>query len=101
MLFRMAAIAAGVLLISASAFADTTDTNLQVFKDVQQQVNGYVYFTIFDNVEAEIADDGLVILTGSVTNPFKKRELVKRVARVDGVTHVEDAISLLPRIPVR
>ena len=36
-----------------------SDTNLQVFKDVQEQVNRSAYFTIFDNVEAAIQDDGV------------------------------------------
>ena len=96
MLFRVAAVAAVVLLGSASAFAETDEDNLQLFEEIQKQVNRYPYFTIFDNVEAAIEDDGVVILSGSVTMPFKKKELVKRVARVDGVTHVEDAIDVLP-----
>ena len=54
MLFRLAGMATVVLLGSASVFADNSDTNLQVFKDVQEQVNRSVYFTIFDNVEAAI-----------------------------------------------
>ena len=37
-----------------------------------------------------------MILSGRVTNPFKKRELVKRASRVDGVTHVVDDITVLP-----
>ena len=93
MLFRVAAVAAVVLLGSASAFAETGEDNVQLFKEIQKQVNRYTYFTIFDNVEAAIEDDGVVILSGSVTMPFKKKELVKRV---DGVAHVEDAIDVLP-----
>ena len=54
MLFRLAGMATVVLLGSASVFADNSDTNLQIFKDVQEQVNRSVYFTIFDNVEAAI-----------------------------------------------
>ena len=96
MLFRVAAVAAVVLLGSASAFAESGEDNLQLFKEIQKQVNRYAYFTIFDNVEAAIEDDGVVILSGSVTMPFKKKELVKRVERVDGVAHVEDAIDVLP-----
>ena len=96
MLFRAAAVAAVVLLGSASAFAATSEGNLQIFKEIQKQVNRYAYFTIFDDVEAAIEDDGVVILSGSVTMSFKKKEIVKRVARVEGVTHVEDAIDVLP-----
>ena len=96
MVFRSAAMATVVVLSAASVFANTSDTNLQVFKDVQEQVNRSAYFTIFDNVEAAIQDDGVVILSGRVTNPFKKREFAKRAARVDGVTHVVDEIAVLP-----
>ena len=95
MLFRVAAVAAVVLLGSASAFAETSEDKLQIFREIQKQVNSYAYFTIFDNVEVAIEDDGVVILSGSVTMPFKKKEIVKRVARVDGVTHVEDEIDVL------
>ena len=99
MLFRVAAVAAVVLLGSASTFAATGEANLQIFKEIQKQVNRYAYFTIFDNVEAAIDDDGVVTLSGSVTMPFKKKEIVKRVTRVDGVTHVEDAIDVLSVSP--
>ena len=96
MLFRGAAVAAVVLLGPVSAFADTPEDKLQILKEMQKQVNRYAYFTIFDNVEVAFEDDGVVILSGSVTMPFKKTEIVKRVARVEGVTHVEDAIDVLP-----
>ena len=96
MLFRLAAVAAVVLLSSASAFADTGDAKLQLFKDIQKQVNRYAYFTIFDDVEIGIEDDGVVFLTGNVTNTFKKGDIAKRVAKVDGVTHINNAIDVLP-----
>ena len=96
MLFRVAAVAAVVLVSSASAFADAGDDKLQLFKDIQAQVHRYTYFTIFDNVEAAIDDDGVVLLSGSVTRSFKKNDIVKRVAQVDGVTRVDDAIDVLP-----
>ena len=73
MLFRVAAVAAVVLLGSVSAFAETGEDNLQLFKEIQKQVNRYAYFTIFDNVEASIEDDGVVILSGSVTMPFRRK----------------------------
>ena len=94
MLFRLAAVVAVVLLGSSSAFAATGEDNLQIMKEIQKQVNRYAYFTIFDDVEATI-ENGVVMLSGNVMMPFKKKEIVKRVARVDGVTHVEDAIGVL------
>jgi hyperosmotically inducible periplasmic protein len=80
--------------LAGSAFAaDRTD--LQVFNDVAKQVNRYAYFTIFDSVHADV-DDGVVVLTGKVTMPYKASEIEKRVAKVSGVTLVRNKIEVLP-----
>ena len=55
----------------------------------------YPQFTIFDDVSAVVAD-GVVTLKGKVTMPFKKHDIEKRVAKVPGVTHVENRIGVLP-----
>ena len=70
-------------------------TTLTVLRDVERQVEHYVYFTIFDAVHATV-DDGVVTLTGKVTQPFKAEAIAKRVARVDGVTAVRNRITALP-----
>ena len=82
----------GVLVSAASA---QERKPLQVFNDVSNQVQRYAYFTIFDDVRASI-DNGVVTLAGRVTMPFKKQEIEKRVARVDGVTSVVNQIQVLP-----
>lgn len=81
-------------LLAATASAQERK-NLQVFNDIAKQVQRYVYFTIFDDVNASI-DHGVVTLTGRVTMPFKKDEIEKRVARVDGVDRVLNRIEVLP-----
>jgi hyperosmotically inducible protein len=40
--------------------------------------------------------DGVVTLTGKVTMPFKRDDIERRIARVDGVRSVKDQISVLP-----
>jgi hyperosmotically inducible protein len=40
--------------------------------------------------------DGVVTLTGKVTMPFKRDDIEKRIARVDGVRSVKDQIGVLP-----
>ena len=82
----------GVLASTASAQERKA---LQVFNDVSSQVQRYAYFTIFDDVSASI-DGGAVTLAGRVTMPFKKQEIEKRVARVEGVTSVVNQIRVLP-----
>ncbi len=69
--------------------------NFSVFKDVADQVNRYPNFTVFDDVAAGI-DNGVVTLTGHVTMPYKRDDLEKRVAKVDGVMSVQNKIEVLP-----
>jgi hyperosmotically inducible protein len=40
--------------------------------------------------------DGVVTLTGRVTMPYKRDDIAKRVAKVDGVRTVKDQITVLP-----
>ena len=40
--------------------------------------------------------DGVVTLTGKVTMPYKRNDIEKRVAKVDGVREVRDEITVLP-----
>jgi hyperosmotically inducible protein len=58
-------------------------------------VFSYPNLTIFDNIEATV-DGGVVTLTGKVTMPFKRTDLSKRVARIDGVQQVVNEIDVLP-----
>jgi osmotically-inducible protein OsmY len=75
--------------------ATTDRKDLQVFNDVAKSVNRYVHFTIFDDVNAKVVD-GVVTLTGRVTMPYKRDDIMKRVADVDGVREVRDNIQVLP-----
>jgi hyperosmotically inducible protein len=69
--------------------------DFQVAKDVATSVQRYVHFTIFDDINADVKD-GNVTLTGRVTMPYKKDDIEKRVAKVDGVHSVKDDITVLP-----
>jgi hyperosmotically inducible protein len=96
MLRKISGIAAVLLLSAAVASASAIDKkDLQVINDIQRSVNKYAYFTIFDDVNVAI-NNGVVTLTGAVTQPYKKDEIEKRVAKVDGVSKVQDHIAVLP-----
>ena len=94
MFARFLAAAAAVLVLSAPALA-ADNSNLQAFRNVQKQVLTYPHYTIFDSVNAQI-DNGVVTLTGKVTMPYKKNDIEKRVARIDGVHQVVNKITVLP-----
>ena len=83
------------LALAATATGTTDRKDLQLFKDVAKSVNRYTHFTIFDDVNAQVSD-GVVTLTGKVTMPYKRDDIMKRVADVTGVVEVRDNIEVLP-----
>ena len=91
-------IGASLLVLTAltvPAWAQEARKSDEVFKDVQDQVLSYAQFTIFDDVGADI-ERGVVTLVGRVTMPFKRDDIGRRVAKVAGVTRVENRITVLP-----
>jgi hyperosmotically inducible protein len=97
MLKKLTMMAAGFVLMANVALAASIDTrkDFQVLKDVATSVERYTRFTIFDDVSASVKD-GVVTLTGKVTMPFKRDDIEKRVAKVNGVATVRDEITVLP-----
>jgi hyperosmotically inducible protein len=96
MLEKIIPFALAVFMMAGASEADTTERkDLQVFNDVAAAVNRYAYFTIFDNVDV-VVKNGAVTLTGDVTIPYKRSEIEKRVAKVDGVVTVRNQIEVLP-----
>jgi hyperosmotically inducible protein len=94
MFARFIAAATVVLALGAPAWA-AERTELQVARDVSKQVLTYPQFSIFDAIHMQI-DEGTVTLTGKVTMPFKKNDIEKRVAKIDGVHQVVNRITVLP-----
>ena len=96
-MLRMTSVAALVLTLAAStAFAGQAPRkDLQILNDISSQVNRYTRFTVFDDVNASV-DAGEVTLTGKVTMPYKRNDIERRVGKVDGVTTVNNQITVLP-----
>jgi hyperosmotically inducible protein len=94
MFARFIATALVVLAAAVPAGAGQKE-NLQVFRDVQQQVLQYPHFTIFDSVNAQI-DNGTVTLTGKVTMPYKRNDIERRVRKLASVQQVNNQIGVLP-----
>src|SRR6266536_6672490 len=97
MLKTLKIMAAGLVLTASTAQAGSIDTrkDFQVLKDVATSVERYTRFTIFDDISASVKD-GVVTLTGKVTMPYKRDDIEKRVAKVNGVVTVRDQITVLP-----
>ena len=96
MLRKLIPFALGIMMFGSVALADTGERkDLQLFNDVATAVNRYTQFTIFDNVDVAVKD-GTVTLTGDVTMPYKREDIEKRVAKVDGVRQLRNRIKVLP-----
>ena len=95
MLNKLMGTVAGVVLAAQVAGAAPDRKDLQIFNDVSNAVNRYAQFTVFDDVSANV-HEGVVTLSGKVTMPYKREDIEKRVAKVDGVTAVKNSIDVLP-----
>jgi hyperosmotically inducible protein len=87
------AVAANVAAAGNLDGADKKD--FQLLKDVATNVDRYTQFTIFDDVNARVKD-GYVTLSGKVTMPYKRDDLERRIAKIDGVVGLRDEITVLP-----
>ena len=93
MFARVVATVLVTLAMSAPSWAAPGD--FEIFQDVSRQVLRYPQFTIFDSINAQVVD-GVVVLTGKVTMPYKRTDIEQRVARVSGVRRVTNEITVLP-----
>jgi hyperosmotically inducible periplasmic protein len=95
MKFRLivASVIATLALASGAAAQDRRDQRLA--DEISASVRRYPQFTIFDDVSGHV-EDGVVVLTGKVTMPYKKTAIERAVARIDGVREVQSVITILP-----
>jgi len=77
----------------ARAQEDRRDT--QLAEKVSSAITQYTRYTVFDELGGTV-DQGVVTLTGKVTMPYKRDDIEKRVARIDGVKTVKNEIAVLP-----
>lgn len=92
----VAVLAAALLLAPAALAQDAQDQRLA--DAVASSVRSYSPFGIFDHVSGRV-DDGVVVLTGKVTMPYKKNDIERRVAGLDGVRELRSEITVLPASP--
>jgi osmotically-inducible protein OsmY len=94
---------ASVMLGTLSARADDAVSQLaapqverkdsEIRKDVFDQILSYSRYTVFDSIEAGV-EEGVVTLRGSVNQPYRKTDIEKRVARIEGVKGVSSEIRV-------
>lgn len=84
-------------MFGSSGFAQDR-RDVQLADDIGRSVMSYVRLTIFDDINATV-ENGMVVLSGRVTMPYKRDDLEKRIAHIDGVRGVRNEIGVLPASP--
>jgi hyperosmotically inducible periplasmic protein len=83
-------------LFAAGAPAHAQDRrDVRLADTVAHEIRQYTRLTIFDDVNGRV-EQGIVTLTGQVTMPYKKSDLEKRVAKIDGVRELRSELRVLP-----
>jgi hyperosmotically inducible periplasmic protein len=91
---RFIGILAVLLAMSQGAFAQDR-RDVKIADEVGRVLNRYTRLTIFDDINATV-ENGAVAITGKVTMPYKKDDLGKQIAAIDGVHSVRNDIGVLP-----
>ena len=83
-----------LVTLTSTVFAqDRRDVRLA--EDIGRSITSYTRLTIFDDINATV-ENGMVVLSGKVTMPYKKTDMEKRIAKIDGVRGVRNDIGVLP-----
>ena len=88
-------LAFALCLLAGTAQASEERKDLQIANDISTTVNRYANFTIFDDVTMDV-NEGVVTLGGKVTMPYKRDDIGKRVAKIEGVKEIRNRIGVLP-----
>ncbi len=71
------------------------ESDQRLAERVADQMRRSTYFTVFDEVQIGV-DNGVVTLTGYVTQPIKSDDLARRASHVDGVREFVNRLEVLP-----
>lgn len=72
------------------------EADLSLMRNIQRAVESTADFTVFDHVEIDLDDEGIVVLSGQVTTQTKRTDIARRVATVNRVVGVQNDIDVLP-----
>jgi hyperosmotically inducible protein len=85
----------GVKEIISELNIGKAESDQKLAERIAEQMRRSTYFTVFDDVEIGV-DNGVVTLTGYVTQPIKSEDLARRASHVDGVQEFVNKLEVLP-----
>ena len=85
----------GVKEIVSELTIGKPESDQKLAERIADQMRRSSYFTVFDDVEIGV-DNGVVTLTGFVTQPIKSEDLARRASHVDGAQDFINHLEVLP-----
>jgi osmotically-inducible protein OsmY len=85
----------GVKEVVSELTIGKAESDQKLGERVADQMRRSTYFTVFDEVQIGV-DNGVVTLTGYVTQPIKSDDLARRAAHVEGVREFVNRLEVLP-----
>ena len=85
----------GVKEIVSELTIGKPESDQKLAERIADQMRRSTYFTVFDDVQIGV-DNGVVTLTGYVTQPIKSEDLARRASHVDGVREFANRLEVLP-----
>src|SRR5947207_9565488 len=85
----------GVKEIVSELTIGKAESDQKLAERVADQMRRSAYLTVFDVVEIGV-DNGVVTLTGYVTQPIKSEDLARRASHVDGAQDFINHLEILP-----
>ena len=68
-------------------------------EELVKSILNYSLYSVFDDLNFQIPDEGVVVLGGYVTIDLKKDAIEERVSKVRGVRELKSTIEVLPNSP--
>ncbi|HTX38333.1 MAG TPA: BON domain-containing protein [Bryobacteraceae bacterium] len=90
---------AGLAQAADKPNAPVAGSSAAIAKQVRHDILTYPHYTLWDDIGYRI-DNGQVVLSGAVTQPYKKSDIERMVKGIPGVTSIENDIKVLPLSPM-
>jgi len=97
-IFQSVALAAALAMAGVPMFTSNGNTPLNLVDQVRHELVMIPYYGVFDDLNFRV-DNGVVTLSGEVTQPVVKDDAERSVKHLAGVTQVIDNIRVLPLSP--
>ena len=81
--------------LASAHVPNSTATDREIAEQAAREIRMYTRYTIWDHVEVGVRE-GMLELSGQVSQPFKRKDLERIVAKVPGVTSVANTLTVLP-----